>query len=488
MSFMCSQGLTQGLLPILVTALMLTWLWLLLAGPLAWNVGAVCNRTKFTLPMVMNSGIGLNTLGNYDACLALPEAHHCVLTVAPPVPRAPRNSSWLAATPLAMAGACVPEACGEAEIRNDAVGFLEHLSPEIAKKLGLDVAALLKDSQVDVTCSENRESFGADVTACTMGALVVILCFLVGLGTYLEVHKLKAIRGEASSSSEAEQSGLLVQVRVAHRGALQREGAARGFPCWKRKGRVSGLMSPRPKPHQFLSHLPSIQLRTAHAFAPPPCIWVKRCGCATCCAGSNGLSRCSSATLRRVPRCPATSASAATTSLLGQVPNRATHSFPSPPFLAQVLVAFSAVKNTRDLVAHERMPTNFLNGMRYLSILWVILGHVAVFTKPGWSNISKVDEVLGNYSMVFLFGAFFAVDTFFFMSGFLQVCCPSVQCSRILVKREALERQLDSPAVAWARVLSAQDIILLVNGGTRHAARLAVNCQPLFRIFSLFRS
>ena len=94
----------------------------------------------------------------------------------------------------------------------------------------------------------------------------------------------------------------------------------------------------------------------------------------------------------------------------------------SIPSSVQVLLAFSAVKNTRDLFDHKPLPTNFLNGVRYLSIMWIVLGHVALFSKPGWSNAaSNIDAILDNYAMVFIFGAFFAVDTFFFMSGFLQV-------------------------------------------------------------------
>lgn len=52
-----------------------------------------------------------------------------------------------------------------------------------------------------------------------------------------------------------------------------------------------------------------------------------------------------------------------------------------------------------------------------------------MFTKPSWANLSRVDSILGNYSMAFLFGAFFAVDTFFFMSGPGQ---PGRPCPRVV--------------------------------------------------------
>eukprot|EP01065_Artemidia_motanka_P025112 TRINITY_DN29_c0_g1_i3.p1 TRINITY_DN29_c0_g1~~TRINITY_DN29_c0_g1_i3.p1 ORF type:complete len:834 (+),score=192.25 TRINITY_DN29_c0_g1_i3:77-2578(+) len=68
-----------------------------------------------------------------------------------------------------------------------------------------------------------------------------------------------------------------------------------------------------------------------------------------------------------------------------------------------------------------RRETSFLNGMRVFSILWVVLGHVLVYpSAPGFDNMSELNkEYLPKFRMVFLGSAFYAVDTFFFMSGFL---------------------------------------------------------------------
>ena len=176
---------------------MLFLIWWCLVGPLAWHVGAVCNRSSFTLPMIMNSGISFNALGNYDACLVVPGAHHCVLTVAAPLANVPNRSSpkhgaWLG-DPLTLTGACVPSACSEAEIRTDVVSFLEHLSPDTARAAGLNVTDLLRGKDVDVTCSGNRQTLGSDVTACVMWGLVGTLGALVLLGTCLEVVAPKPV-------------------------------------------------------------------------------------------------------------------------------------------------------------------------------------------------------------------------------------------------------------------------------------------------------
>eukprot|EP01063_Lacrimia_lanifica_P017458 TRINITY_DN24542_c0_g1_i1.p1 TRINITY_DN24542_c0_g1~~TRINITY_DN24542_c0_g1_i1.p1 ORF type:complete len:742 (+),score=293.26 TRINITY_DN24542_c0_g1_i1:48-2273(+) len=68
--------------------------------------------------------------------------------------------------------------------------------------------------------------------------------------------------------------------------------------------------------------------------------------------------------------------------------------------------------------------TNFLNGMRVFSISWVILGHVGFFMStniPGFDNAysGAIVPVVGTYRSIFIPSTLYAVDTFFFMSGFL---------------------------------------------------------------------
>eukprot|EP01063_Lacrimia_lanifica_P023561 TRINITY_DN3114_c0_g1_i2.p1 TRINITY_DN3114_c0_g1~~TRINITY_DN3114_c0_g1_i2.p1 ORF type:complete len:724 (+),score=189.09 TRINITY_DN3114_c0_g1_i2:36-2207(+) len=70
----------------------------------------------------------------------------------------------------------------------------------------------------------------------------------------------------------------------------------------------------------------------------------------------------------------------------------------------------------------KKRPTDFLNGMRFFSILWVILGHVVVYAQfdaPGIDNQDQVTRYEQSYRLVLGSSAYLAVDTFFFMSGFL---------------------------------------------------------------------
>ena len=67
-----------------------------------------------------------------------------------------------------------------------------------------------------------------------------------------------------------------------------------------------------------------------------------------------------------------------------------------------------------------KRPTNFLNGMRVFSIMWVILGHcIAYPTVPGTDNTLEMEHTALNYRFVLVSSGVYAVDTFFYMSGFL---------------------------------------------------------------------
>ncbi|CAF1508187.1 unnamed protein product, partial [Didymodactylos carnosus] len=61
----------------------------------------------------------------------------------------------------------------------------------------------------------------------------------------------------------------------------------------------------------------------------------------------------------------------------------------------------------------------FLNGIRVLSLLWVIFGHTFVFSLLTVDNIVKIVQWTQQFSFQFLLSAVFGVDTFFVISGFL---------------------------------------------------------------------
>eukprot|EP00667_Euglena_gracilis_P004777 EG_transcript_4804 len=90
-------------------------------------------------------------------------------------------------------------------------------------------------------------------------------------------------------------------------------------------------------------------------------------------------------------------------------------------FAEKVALSFSVPRNFQLLFEHKEDKTNFLNGIRYLSILWIIFGHLLVFTRPGFRNLlAALPSFVDNYSVVLVSTATFCVDTFFFMGGFLQ--------------------------------------------------------------------
>lgn len=68
-----------------------------------------------------------------------------------------------------------------------------------------------------------------------------------------------------------------------------------------------------------------------------------------------------------------------------------------------------------------RRPTSFFNGMRVLSIMWVVLGHVIVYPLvPGFDNMSEIDKYyIPSFRSLILGASFYSVDTFFYLSGFL---------------------------------------------------------------------
>lgn len=112
-----------------------------------------------------------------------------------------------------------------------------------------------------------------------------------------------------------------------------------------------------------------------------------------------------------------------------------TQRFPAPSpvwaCLRRLLSDFNPQINLSKLVASTptihgapgstfKIHLDVLNGIRVLSMVWVILGHTLFFPQQITRNLEYVfAEVSQRWTFSFIVDATFSVDTFFFLSGFL---------------------------------------------------------------------
>ncbi len=94
----------------------------------------------------------------------------------------------------------------------------------------------------------------------------------------------------------------------------------------------------------------------------------------------------------------------------------------APPM--KVLNCFSLIKNIKSLYNTEnKLDPNLevLNGIRVLSMVWIILGHAYSLevTSRLYNITDLTDSLINDFSMVFVKLGTLAVDVFFFLSGFL---------------------------------------------------------------------
>lgn len=72
---------------------------------------------------------------------------------------------------------------------------------------------------------------------------------------------------------------------------------------------------------------------------------------------------------------------------------------------------------------HTNLPTAFFDGIRTLAMGLVVAGHTLYFplVNGNFGNKDQLKEFLQSYQSITLFPAFLAVDTFFWLSGFLSM-------------------------------------------------------------------
>ena len=90
--------------------------------------------------------------------------------------------------------------------------------------------------------------------------------------------------------------------------------------------------------------------------------------------------------------------------------------------LIELITAFSLLKVIPQIVSTKQPPSAItsINGLRVISMLWVILGHTHLTALvTGLDNIYSVRNVLSRFTFQAIGNAYFAVDSFFVLSGLL---------------------------------------------------------------------
>ncbi|KAL1447353.1 hypothetical protein MTO96_028588 [Rhipicephalus appendiculatus] len=90
---------------------------------------------------------------------------------------------------------------------------------------------------------------------------------------------------------------------------------------------------------------------------------------------------------------------------------------------AQLLLAFSGVTNTQrlfDLNAGSGGRLRCLEGVRFLSAVWVVVGHNYVVAEPNsMGNVLDIFALKSNIALTSVFSGYLSIETFFMLSGFL---------------------------------------------------------------------
>ncbi|XP_073995610.1 nose resistant to fluoxetine protein 6-like isoform X2 [Rhodnius prolixus] len=90
----------------------------------------------------------------------------------------------------------------------------------------------------------------------------------------------------------------------------------------------------------------------------------------------------------------------------------------------QMVLAFSVTRNFNKLTSTESSPETMsvLNGLKVISIMWVVMGHrYRYLIAMPLSNLTDIADQLKDWTKMFIFSAPLSVDTFFMISGMLNM-------------------------------------------------------------------
>jgi len=123
--------------------------------------------------------------------------------------------------------------------------------------------------------------------------------------------------------------------------------------------------------------------------------------------------------------------------------------------------SFSVSKNVKSLLAKPRGDVlDCLDGIRTLSIFWVVFGHTFIFETQDLAFSNYIDILginhqgwIASLPAQSLTGAYFAVDTFFFLSGFLACYIMLKKFYKLLEQKEYIRYVKSIPFIYLNRFL-----------------------------------
>ena len=133
---------------------------------------------------------------------------------------------------------------------------------------------------------------------------------------------------------------------------------------------------------------------------------------------------------------------------------------------SQIVESFSLVRNARYLF-YSKNPVDknleVLNGVRVLSMCWVICGHTFdYFNVSPIANVFEITDVIeNNYSIQIIIAGTFSIDVFFFMSGFLNALTMTAQFVKVK-SNETVKAILMSYAHRYIRLLPLYLLAILI--------------------------
>mmetsp|Transcript_40887 Transcript_40887/g.65667 ORF Transcript_40887/g.65667 Transcript_40887/m.65667 type:complete len:520 (+) Transcript_40887:887-2446(+) len=80
---------------------------------------------------------------------------------------------------------------------------------------------------------------------------------------------------------------------------------------------------------------------------------------------------------------------------------------------------FRQKNNFERLCSPVESNFNVFNGVRFISIIWIVAGHTMLFKEALSVNFTESDKLANSFGIAWIYTGTRSVDTFFFMSGFL---------------------------------------------------------------------